>query len=126
MRANAIVGARKRKFKVMPREDATPPAPNLLKREFEVDVPNAVWAGDMTYLWTPAGWVFLAVVLDLFSRRVVGWAISRKPNAQLMIDAMAVRSMSVVQIPASSHIRIKDASTPQAHTANSRENMGFC
>lgn len=89
MRANAIVGARKRKFKVMPREDVTPPAPNLLKREFEVDVPNAVWAGDMTYLWTPAGWVFLAVVLDLFSRRVVGWAISRKPNAQLMIDAMA-------------------------------------
>jgi len=89
MRRDGIAGARKRKFRVMPKEDVKPPAPNLLNREFEVDVPNAVWAGDMTYLWTPAGWVFLAVVLDLFSRRVVGWAISRNPNAQLMIDAMA-------------------------------------
>lgn len=89
MRLEGIVGARKRKFRVMPKEDVKPPAPNLLNREFEVDVPNAVWAGDMTYLWTPGGWVFLAVVLDLFSRRVVGWAISRNPNAQLMIDAMA-------------------------------------
>ncbi len=89
MRENGIIGIQKRKFRVMPREDARPPAPNLVRRQFDVDVPNAVWAGDMTYLWTPAGWVFLAVVLDLFSRRVVGWAISRSPNAQLMITAMA-------------------------------------
>lgn len=89
MRTNAIVGVRKRKFRVMPVEDVQPPAPNLVKRQFDVDVPNAVWAGDMTYLWTPAGWVYLAVVLDLFSRRVVGWAISRSANAQLMIRAMA-------------------------------------
>jgi transposase InsO family protein len=89
MRTAGIVGVQKRKFRLMPREDVHSPAPNLLKREFDVDVPNAVWAGDMTYLWTPAGWVFLAVVLDLFSRRVVGWAISRKANSELMIDAMA-------------------------------------
>ncbi len=89
MRDSAIVGVQKRKFRVMPREDIQPPAPDLVQRQFDVDVPDAVWAGDMTYLWTPAGWVFLAVVLDLFSRRVVGWAISRSPNAQLMITAMA-------------------------------------
>ena len=89
MRDSAIVGVQKRKFRVMPREDIQPPAPDLVQRQFDVDVPDAVWAGDMTYLWTPAGWVFLTVVLDLFSRRVVGWAISRSPNAQLMITAMA-------------------------------------
>ena len=72
----------------MPKEDAQPPVPDLVQREFDVDVPDAVWAGDMTYLWTPAGWVFLTVVLDLFSRCVVGWAISRRSNAQLMITAM--------------------------------------
>ena len=89
MRESVIVGVQKRKFRVMPREDVQPPAPDLVQRQFDVDVPDAVWAGDMTYLWTPAGWVFLAVVLDLYSRRVVGWAISRSPNAQLMISAMA-------------------------------------
>lgn len=72
----------------MPKKDHLPPVSNLVDRRFDVDVPNAVWAGDMTYLWTPAGWMYLTVVLDLFSRRVVGWATSRSPNAKLMIRAM--------------------------------------
>lgn len=89
MRENGLVGVQARKYRVMPKQDRPQPAPDLVGRQFDVDVPDAVYAGDMTYLWTPAGWVFLTVVLDLFSRRVVGWATSRTADAALMIKAMA-------------------------------------
>lgn len=88
MRQDGLVGIQARRYRVMPKHDPSPPAPDLVRRQFEVEVPDAVWAGDMTYLWTPQGWVFLAVVLDLFSRRIVGWALSRKADARLMIRAM--------------------------------------
>ena len=52
-----------------------PIAPNLLYRNFTVAAPNRVWAGDMTYIQTEEGWLYLAVVLDLFSRRIVGWSL---------------------------------------------------
>jgi len=51
-------------------------APNVLSRQFTVDAPDTAWVGDITYLWTREGWLYLAVLLDLFSRRVVGWAVS--------------------------------------------------
>ncbi len=57
---------------------------NLLNREFAVEKPNLVWAGDITYLWTDEGWLYLAVFLDLFSRKVVGWALSRRLKASLV------------------------------------------
>jgi putative transposase len=65
-----------------------PDIPNLLNREFDVDSPNQVWCGDITYIWTGNKWTYLAVVLDLFARRVVGWAISDKPDASLVIKAL--------------------------------------
>ena len=65
-----------------------PVAENLLNREFEVDQPDRVWCGDITYLWTMQGWLYLAVILDLFSRKVVGWAMSNRINAQLVVDAL--------------------------------------
>jgi len=52
-----------------------PIAPNLLNCEFKVDVPDRAWASDITYIWTCQGWLYLAVVLDLFSRKVVGWSL---------------------------------------------------
>lgn len=58
--------------------------PHVLNRQFAADAPNAKWTSDLTYLWTAAGWVYLAVVLDLFSRRVVGWAVSVSPDAELV------------------------------------------
>lgn len=58
--------------------------PHVLNREFATDSPCAKWTSDITYLWTAAGWVYLAVVLDLFSRRVVGWATSESPDAELV------------------------------------------
>ena len=53
-------------------------APNLLQQDFGASQPNQKWAGDITYVWTREGWVYLAVILDLHSRRVIGWAISNR------------------------------------------------
>jgi transposase InsO family protein len=65
-----------------------PIAPNLLQREFCVEQPNRVWAGDITYLPTRDGWLYLAVVLDLYSRKVVGWSMSANIDGQLTLDAL--------------------------------------
>ncbi|NRF28130.1 IS3 family transposase [Vibrio coralliilyticus] len=62
--------------------------PNRLKREFSVNTPNKVCCGDITYIWSGSKWSYLAVVLDLFSRRVVGLALSDKPNAELTCKAL--------------------------------------
>jgi putative transposase len=62
--------------------------PNLLNREFDVSAPNQVWCGDITYIWAQGRWHYLAVVLDLYTRRVVGWAFSTKPAADLVIKAL--------------------------------------
>ena len=63
-------------------------APNLLARQFEVEQSDTVWAGDITYLWTAEGWLYLAAVLDLHSRKVVGWALSSRIDAALVQDAL--------------------------------------
>ena len=69
-------------------------APNLVKRQFNVPVPNKVWAGDITCFWTGSGWLYLAVVLDLYSRRVIGWSMSRRINDALAIDALKMAVMT--------------------------------
>jgi putative transposase len=63
-------------------------APNVLDRQFEANAPNQKWVADFTYVWTAEGWLFVAVVLDLFSRRVVGWSMSSLMTAQLVMDAL--------------------------------------
>ena len=63
-------------------------APNLLDREFEATAPNQRWVADFTYIWTGEGWLYVAVVLDLFSRRVVGWSMNEQMTAQLVADAL--------------------------------------
>ncbi len=63
-------------------------APNILDRQFEVDAPNTAWVGDITYLWTAEGWLYLAVLLDLYSRRVIGWALSTRITQDLAIAAL--------------------------------------
>ncbi|KOP54303.1 transposase [Pseudomonas coronafaciens pv. porri] len=65
-----------------------PDIPNVLNREFDVSAPDHVWCGDITYIWAQGKWQYLAVVLDLFARRVVGWALSGKPDADLVIKAL--------------------------------------
>lgn len=63
-------------------------APNILDRQFEAVGPNRKWVADFTYLWTAEGWLYVAVVLDLFSRKVVGWSMNANMSAQLVIDAL--------------------------------------
>jgi putative transposase len=63
-------------------------APNLLDRQFEATGPNRKWAADFTYVWTSEGWLFVAVVLDLYSRRVVGWSMQPTMTSQLVMDAL--------------------------------------
>lgn len=63
-------------------------AANLLDRQFEATAPNQKWVADFTYLWTMEGWLFVAAVIDLYSRRVVGWSMSASMTAQLVIDAL--------------------------------------
>lgn len=63
-------------------------APNLLGRQFTVGAPDTVWVGDITYLWTREGWLYLAVILDLFSRRVVGWAVRSHLGQELASGAL--------------------------------------
>jgi len=61
---------------------------NVLNRQFKVDEPNTVWVGDITYIWTEAGWFYLATVIDLFSRKVVGWAMADHMRTSLVNDAL--------------------------------------
>jgi len=65
-------------------------APNVLDRQFTATAPNQKWVADFTYLWTSKGWLFVAVVLDLFSRRVVGWSMHPPMTAQLVTDALTM------------------------------------
>jgi len=65
-----------------------PVAENILNREFKVTSPNKAWVADITYLWTKEGWLYLAAVLDLFSRRVVGWSVSSHMREELVEEAL--------------------------------------
>jgi transposase InsO family protein len=80
---------RKRKYKVTTdSKHNLPVANNVLNREFSPSAPNQAWGTDITYLWTQQGWIYLAVVIDLYSRRVVGWAIDRRMKKALVIRAL--------------------------------------
>ncbi|QLG94716.1 IS3 family transposase [Pseudomonas yamanorum] len=78
-----------RKFKATTNSAHTlPVAENLLKQDFSAQHPNQVWVGDITYLSTDEGWLYLAVVLDLYSRKVVGWSMSERMTSSLVCDAL--------------------------------------
>jgi putative transposase len=76
-----------------------PIAPNVVARKFEVSAPNQVWVSDLTYLPTQTGFVYLAVVLDLFARRVVGWSVSVDLDASIAIEALR-RALALRPAPA--------------------------
>ena len=89
MRKNGIRAKRSRRFKVTTHSKHNyPVAPNLLNRQFDVPTPNAVWVSDITYIWTTEGWLYFAGVLDLYSRRIVGWSMSHRITEQLTLDAL--------------------------------------
>jgi transposase InsO family protein len=89
---------RVRRFRlIVEHHQLPPPAPNLLQQRFETTTLNHVWVGDFTMIATRAGWLYVAVLLDLYSRRVIGWAMRSKPDQQLTLEAlsMAVRQRRV-------------------------------
>jgi putative transposase len=91
MRDNGIRARHKRRFKATTdSKHALPVAPNLLDRDFTPAAPNQVWSADLTYLWTGEGWLYLAVVLDLFNREVVGWSIKPRMTADIVMDALSM------------------------------------
>ncbi len=90
-RIHGIEARRMRRFRAAyAGRNNDPPAANRLAGKFSVCVPNRVWAGDITFISTRRGWLYLAVLLDLYSRRVVGWAMSERPDGQLVLDALAM------------------------------------
>ena len=87
----ALLSRTKRKFVVTTdSRHQQPVATNVLDRDFQADAPDQKWAGDITYIATRKGWLYLAVVMDLFSRKIVGWATSSSLQATLVLDALGM------------------------------------
>jgi putative transposase len=90
MKAAHLAGRKRRKFKsTTDSNHAFPIAPNVLERDFTATAPNEAWVTDITAIWTREGWLYLAAILDLFSRRVVGWATSANIDRHLALAALA-------------------------------------
>ena len=91
MQENGIQARHKRRYKVTTdSKHNMPVAENLLNRNFTPDAPNQVWTSDITYLWTNEGWLYLAIVLDLFNREVVGWSLKPRMTADIVTDALTM------------------------------------
>jgi putative transposase len=89
MGAAGVIGvSRRRWITTTTRSDAARPAPDLVQRVFRADGPNRLWVADATYIPTWAGFLFLAIVLDVFSRKVVGWAMATHLRTELMLEAL--------------------------------------
>jgi putative transposase len=89
MREKSLVARRRRRFCTTTNsKHGFPIAPNVLARDFSTSGPDQVWVTDITYLWTKQGWLYLAAILDLFSRRVVGWATSEHVDRHLALAAL--------------------------------------
>lgn len=89
MKQAGLVSKRSRKYKLTTcSKHSLPIAPNLLNQNFAVQKPDYAWVSDITYIWTREGWLYLAVILDLFSRQVVGWSISSRMTKELVVSAI--------------------------------------
>jgi putative transposase len=91
MRQLGLKAKMRRRFKVTTESrHSFPVATNVLDRRFDATEPNAVWATDISYVWTLEGWLYLAVVMDLYSRQIVGWAVDKRIKKQLTLDALTM------------------------------------
>lgn len=113
MRKNGLEARRKRRFrKTTDSKHSHPIAPNVVAREFDVAAPNRVWATDVTAIWTLQGWLYLAAILDLYSRRVVAWATSANNDTLLALDAL--RDALRARRPAAGLVHHSDRGSPYA------------
>jgi putative transposase len=88
MRLAGVAGCHRRRFRTTRRDPARPSAPDLVRRTFAASAPNRVWVADLTSVPTREGFLFLAVVLDAYSRRIVGWSMAAHPRAELVLAAL--------------------------------------
>jgi putative transposase len=99
MRENGLCARQKRRFRrTTDSHHARPIAPNLLDQDFSADGPDQKWGSDISYIWTREGWLYLAVVIDLFARRVVGWAVADRLHRELAL--VALRKALIMRRPA--------------------------
>ena len=107
MRENALQARQRRRFKrTTDSLHAFPVAPNLLNQDFNATGPNQKWGADISYVWTREGWLYLAVVIDLFARRVVGWAAGDRLHKELAL--LALRRAVAVRCPSAGLIHHAD------------------
>ena len=88
MKEAGLVSKQQKRHRYKVSEEESVVAPNHLAREFNVTKANEVWCGDVTYVWSGKSWLYLAVVIDLYKRKVIGWSCSSSPNSQLTISAL--------------------------------------
>lgn len=101
MRENGIRARHKRRYKVTTdSKHGLPVAANLLNRNFTPTAPNQVWTSDITYLWTDEGWLYLAIVLDLFNREVIGWSLKPRMTTDMRFPRYFVRHQMNFMQPA--------------------------
>jgi putative transposase len=107
MRENGLVARQRRRFKrTTDSEHTWPIAPNLLEQDFTATRPDEKWGADISYVWTREGWLYLAVVIDLFSRRVVGWSTADRLHRDLALSAL--RRALAIRCPAAGLIHHSD------------------
>jgi putative transposase len=120
MRENGLKACQKRRFKrTTDSHHAFPVAPNLLDQDFSAEGPNQKWNADISYVWTSEGWLYLAVVLDLFARRVVGWAVSARLHQELALEAL--RKALAIRRPSAGLIHHADRGSQYCATAYQAE-----
>ncbi len=114
-------------FRARPRRRRLPPdtgersltavSANVLDRQFAAERPNQKWVADFTYVWTAEGWLYVAVVIDLFSRRVVGWSMKDEMTAQLVTDALMMAIWRRGKPDALLHNSDRAANTPASSSS---------
>jgi putative transposase len=120
MRENGLKAWQKRRFKrTTDSHHAWPVAPHLIEQNFSAERPNQKWNADISYVWTSEGWLYLAIILDLFARRVVGWAVSDRLHKKLALEAL--RKTLAIRQPGKDLIHHSDRGSQYCSTAYQAE-----
>ena len=125
MRENGLRARQKRRFKrTTDSHHAWPVAPNLLDQDFMATGPDEKWGADISYIWTREGWLYLAVVIDLFARRVVGWATGDRLHRDLALAAL--RTALAMRRPTAGLIHHSDRGSQGGINWSSQHNRKKC
>ena len=120
MRLNKLRARAARKYKTTTHSAHTlPVAENLLKQDFSATKPNEKWVSDITYIWTEEGWLYLAVILDLFTRKVVGWHAAARMDVSLVLEALDMAIKIVAILMALFYIQIEGVNIVRGCTRKS-------